>query len=480
MVRWCAILVIVHSLATAFLWSSRIPFNAAPDEYEHIKTRIFVHLNGRLPHFNETPEFSMHLLSFPDLVPLYAGREGPPGPQRLIASLGMPEKGHFYEIRQAYLFSPQLSHLLAGLLARVAGTDSLDALRCFNHICLALAALATFLSARLLWPGRLSLAVCSGLCVSLWPQLSYIGAYANDDILAVTAAAILILCCTWIETSGFTWSKAIALGLATALVLLSKYHAYPALFVLAYWGAGKTARDWRKVIPLALAAFLALAVVSPWFIRNGYDFDGDIFGMRTAHDARMALANALPPSWYMASNAFNFQNPLFVLQGQGLLNWLRWFGKSYYCAFGWSVSTLPSLFYALPLLAGLGIFAAYLSTMRRQVARFSVALPAAPAAARVRRWLGQIRILLQGVVGLRGRPILLFSVPLLLMCGLMALVNSALVDYQPQGRYALCSFPAIALLAFGALRKVKYGDRIALAILVVQQILGILYLTCYL
>lgn len=81
---------------------------------------------------------------------------------------------------------------------------------------------------------------------------------------------------------------------------------------------------------------------------------------------------------------------------------------------------------------------------------------------------------------MHGRSILLFSFPLLVLCGAMAFFNSALVDYQPQGRYVLCSFPAIALVVFGALRPVRHGQHLALALLSCHQGLNILILACYL
>jgi hypothetical protein len=480
LIRGCALLVVLHSLVTAFLWSSHIPFNAAPDEYEHIKTRIFVHLNGRLPHFNETPEFSIHLLCYPDRVPLYGNMGGLSGPQRLIRRLGRPEEGRFYELRQPYLFSPQLSHLLGGFLSRIGEVDNLDALRLFNHVMLALAALATFLAARLLWPRHLALASCAGLCVTLWPQMTYIGAYANDDILAVTAVTFLILGCVRIEKFGFTWPNTIFLGLATGIVLSAKYHAYPALFVLAYWGAGKLACQRNALGPLFFAAFLGLVMASPWFIRNWHDFDGDVFGMRTAREARMAVADALPRAWYLSSNAFKCQNPLYVLQQQGVFTWVRCFCESYYAAFGWPVAALGKFFYAVPLLVGLGILSVYLSAMRKHVARLSKSLPSAPVVTTLRMWTGNVRFLLNGMAGIDGRSAILFSLPLLLLCGLMAIINSALVDYQSQGRYALCSFPAIALLAIGSLRNVRHGHWLAIAIVVVQQILSLVILTRHL
>ena len=152
---------------------------------------------------------------------------------------------------------------------------------------------AVYAATRLAFPGCEQAALLAAVLVAFNPQFAFMGGVVNNDNLVncLTAAAVaLTLYCL---RRGFTWKRALVLGLVCGLAPLAKLGG---LMALAFAGMGLLARGvsqgagrklraadrrrhWLSVIgqgALILGVFLAVA--GWWFVRNWVLY-GDPTGM---------------------------------------------------------------------------------------------------------------------------------------------------------------------------------------------------------
>ena len=407
-----ATLVTGAILGAALWWGAGIPFGGAPDEPDHYRVVKFVADNGRLPHYGD-PGFLVSLMTGDTHVHV-----ADPSNRRGITALQM--RPRTVELRQTYLFSPQLPYALNGWLNRILGGAS-PALACgFNAFCIAITALLVFFAGRALWPQSSPASVVAGLCIGLWPQVCFLGAYVNDDAFAVMSAAALVSACAYCQSGHFDRRRAIALGLGVGLVGASKPYGLallPAGF-LWFWGwhratfAGsprfKAARFGRRLL-IALAITAALIV--PWLVRNAALYDGDPTGRRFLERETRAFVASLPPD--VKSNArLLFLDPSARKPDARRLfgEWLEISLESFWARFGWMNVRSPRRL----ITSALGLLATGVLVSLR------------------RRWVWW------------STPYV-FAVPgfVLLVAGSM--LNSRLMDFQPQGRYLLPAAPALVL-----------------------------------
>ena len=403
-------------LLDAAWWARAIPENGAPDEYEHIATQRFVAERGRLPSFGEG-RFRIHLMDSVCRVPIDPSIvQG-----RMIFPAGTEiHPAHRYEVRQPYLFWPQPAHLIAGTLLRVTGGFSLWKARAISSCWVAAAAVLIFLAALRLWPDRLALASLAGVTFGLWPQVTFVGAYVNDDAPALATTALLLLVCTLLETDGVSTGRNAALGLALGLVALSKPYACAVLPLVGFWIIRSRATQGKGAVrSFLLSGAVALAVVGAWFLFAEPPPASGVPGGGTRSAALQDFTAALPPD--LAGQTTLLETGSMLRTGRGILEfpliaWLLPSLFSLYGAFGWMDEPLPLLIYALAALV------------------FSISLA------------GHL------IGGPDRRPPalrlpFLFSFPLLAIGGLLSFWHSYAVDFQPQGRYLLPSVSGLSMLA---------------------------------
>jgi 4-amino-4-deoxy-L-arabinose transferase-like glycosyltransferase len=398
--------VFVTVLANCLLWATRIPYNGAPDEYDHLAVIRFVAESGRLPVYGEGG-FRVHLLD---------SRTKERVEPRVDPATGQAvydiSRGHFYELRQPYLFSPQTSYRIAGHWCRLTGGFSLLRARVVSALWIALAALCVAWTVTLLAPARPVAALVAGLGLGSWPQITFLGAYANDDAFTLFAATAVLLACTAIEVRGWNARRAVALGVALGLVGLAKYYGY-ALFPLALvWAGIRLRRDGRPVATfLALSLIVAAAVAAPHFIRSAMFYDGDAFGLRAAARYLHDFSATLPPELtqrtrLLSTGSLHEQGAPFNVMLQ--MGWLKMTALSFVGRFGW-------------MERGFGLVTCVVALVLAAAAAVGSPRPRPPAAG-------------------------LFSLPLLALLLVFSLYNSYFVDYQPQGRYLLAALPALWVL----------------------------------
>lgn len=414
-------------------WSERIPFDGAPDEADHYAIQKFVAEHGRLPRYGEG-EFSAHMMGTN-----HSRLPPDTSPERLQFQLHRHGR---YELRLPMIFSPQMPYWLAGMSMRLLGGPSVTKARSFSALWIALAALCTYGAGLLLWRNPFPASVAA-LCFGLWPQVSFIGAYANDDAFAVFAVALLLLAFAWVRLDCLAWKRVLFMGFAVGVVASAKYYVYAIFPLLLVWWGDLWRRQGRVVVPRLAAGFGCAAVVAaPWFIRNAVLYDGDFLGREAAARYEAQYVATLPApvlARTVAPGAGRLGTDLLSDQRLDAAelakrDFLRTSLESFWGRFGWMNSRLdPSAYiWALYVLAG----ALSLSLL---------ALPFLPG------------------IGPRFTAVPhLFALPYLGLLFVISLYNSLYVCYQPQGRYFLSVVPALCLQCLDV--PARRGKRIVLLV----------------
>jgi 4-amino-4-deoxy-L-arabinose transferase-like glycosyltransferase len=403
-------------------WSARIPPNGAPDEYDHFAVQRFVAQHGRLP--APTDEGVVSVLDVRTRRPYHLQRDAASGRWDFPAAASL-ERVPRYEMHVAYLFS--VVHLAVGQALRQGNKLELQAARACNGLLIALAAALVCLAGARLNPQRPALGLAAGLWFGFWPQLSFLGAYVNDDAFAVFASALAFFAAASIDAGGWRRAAAATLGLAVGLLLLAKANALCGLLPAALWLAWRLKRDGRAALrPLALAAAVA-AAAGGWFpLLNAVRY-GDWFGLGVVRELYRSAFRALP-----ADLAPFVHTPyVFSLEANGIplsaFPLGRWFGPippSAYGVFGWMNQPLPWPMYAAAAGLVLVALAGWAATSNRRADH----PPPSPALAAL-------------------------SLPYVVLLLALSAANSYRADFQPQGRYLLAAAPAtMALLSMGAAR----------------------------
>ncbi len=393
-------------------WSGRIPFDGAPDEADHYALQKFVADQGRLPRYGEG-EFAVHVMG-------RGHNRLPPdtSPDRLqwLLSSNMS-----YELRLPYVFSPQMPYWLGGMYARLLGGISVPKARSFSALCIALAVLCTYGAGMLLWKKPLP-AAAAALCFGLWPQVSFIGAYVNDDTYAVCAVAFLLLALTWVRLDCLAWKRVIVMGVAVGAAAAAKFYVYAVFPLLLLWWGTLWRKHGRAFLPrLAVALGCAALVASPWFIRNAILYEGDFLARTTAERHVAQYVDNLPPLVRAKTQLlFDQQEQGFGLAKLVERGYFRLSFESFWGRFGWM-------------------------NLRLQPTDYTWALAAV---------LGALGFSFLGLPFLRGASARLtvvphlFALPYFVLLLGMSLYNSLYVDYQPQGKYMLSAVPALCLQCF--------------------------------
>jgi len=130
------------------------------------------------------------------------------------------------------------------------------------------------------WSGSLVTARWTALVAALYPQLLFLGGYANADAYTIAAGALVVTAVArWSRAGeGTTGLDLVAVGMA--LVVLGKPSGY---FILVTTGAWITAAALAGRVDgraLARTVSLVAAVAGPWLAWNAWRTGGDVLGLR--------------------------------------------------------------------------------------------------------------------------------------------------------------------------------------------------------
>jgi 4-amino-4-deoxy-L-arabinose transferase-like glycosyltransferase len=164
---------------------------------------------------------------------------------------------------------PPRSDAGAGMLPARAGSVVLGVL---TVVLLALAAHA--------WTGDVAAARWTALVAALYPQLLFIGGYANADAYTIAAGAFVVLALArWARAGeGAVGLDLLAVGLA--FVVLGKPSGYFVLVTTAAWIMSAALGGRLDGRAITRAGAIIATIAGPWLAWNAWRTGGDVLGLR--------------------------------------------------------------------------------------------------------------------------------------------------------------------------------------------------------
>lgn len=226
-----------------------VPMREAPDEFSHFWVIKFLHDHLRLPTAAEVT----------------AG-----GASAVYGSL--PQLGYLPHVLLSMPFPEPLLMLVARFGSLLMGLIMIW---------------AAYHAGRLLFKkdGVLALALPAMLIVH--PQLTFLHCYSNSDSTSSALSSVIILLMLQIIYHGVNLRLATIIGALSGWVALSKFSALAVIPVVALAVVVSTiihGSGWGLALLALTSMAAASAVVSGWwFVRNYFEFNGDIMGTKTMY-----------------------------------------------------------------------------------------------------------------------------------------------------------------------------------------------------
>lgn len=390
-------LLLLLTLLNGLLWSAATPLWQGPDEDGHFAATQFIAEHLRLPGHDDgfrADELVLaadladtgKLHNHPELrqafgdgstLPVLSGAEGlttggETGPHEAELGALDPATRTSYAIGAPAKLNhtSPLYYMLGAAVYRLAyGADVLGrvfAVRLFSVTLTVLMVLVSYFLVAEVLPGQRDAALTVAALVSFQPMLSFVGSVVNNDILLnlIATAAIWALVRMW--RHGVTGRRAIALGMALGLGMLTK----PLIAGLALPVAGVFVREWwqqrgerRRVVLLGfLALVVALAICGWWQVRSFDLNDGELYMNEVKKGYRVIT------------------EPFFDYRGQPWQHAVDYYASivggvwsSYWAAFGWLDTPATPAYYriidAVTLLSLVGLVVYLLRAVRRRAWR---------------------------------------------------------------------------------------------------------------
>jgi hypothetical protein len=130
-----------------------------------------------------------------------------------------------------------------------------------------LGVLFVFLSARRLWPRRLSLVWAATCLVAFWPQFLFTGSMVSNDVLVAALSAAFLYAAVTLVQDGLRARSLVLLGVLAGAALVTKTNAFallPAGAAALALGWRPSDRSWRQLGPVLLA--IAVSAAAVWLV----------------------------------------------------------------------------------------------------------------------------------------------------------------------------------------------------------------------
>lgn len=402
------ILFVLVCFVLYFSWSLIIPFNNAPDEGMRYDIPFFIFSHGQLPQGNE-------------------------------AELIDPIWG------QSYAYYPILSYILSAFLMKLVSFFTISdhililSARFAGVIFSTLTSVFVLLISKKIFNKSLSVFFFASL-VCFLPQFVFSTSFVNNDPLAIFSTALIIY--SWILCIETKWAvkSCFYLSLGLSFCLLSYYNAYGyiicsiTLFFISFYYQKSLTPKKHFIKCFFLVCFLCFFLTGWWFIRNGFNNNGDFLGLITTNN--LAEQFALPefkPSLHKTpqNSGYSILEMIFTPYDGGI--WIKSTFTSFIGNFGSMTMPLPfwiykiaKLVYAIGLISFMIFF--FKNKMYKQK-KYSIPL-----------------------------LVILFVFLLsILFPFFISVYFSYTTDYQPQGRYIMpMLIPIMLFISFGISKLNEY------------------------
>jgi 4-amino-4-deoxy-L-arabinose transferase-like glycosyltransferase len=440
------------ALLNTVVWALTIPPDRSPDETGHFDVVRFEAKHHRIPEV---------------------------GVDELAATVSRDAAGHGHAYpNHGFAAQPGLGYIIDAVLVAISGETGVAAYRWARipgMLCAGAMPLIVFWAARRM-TGRRDVALFAAMLTVVWPQLTFIFSYVNNDGLTVLLSAAAIG--SWYSGlhNEWRWRDVVLAAALTGLLLINKQNGFfvaigtPLALLL-------TMRPARKVARLALAAGIIVVLSGWWYATAAARYGTDLFASERAATALARLHGEWPSA---RQYRIGFFEMLFTRVPPFDESWLSETARSAFATFGGMSIWLPDLSYRIALffvLAGLvGMLRAAGTTReldRRTILHFLTAgaFVSMVSAAAWRSWsfafqpqgrhlfpmlMPFLVMLALGLLSLfddrRARRLVVLGVALsLLQINVLALLITLVDEYTPGLRSWFAMFPAAVVLWIVAL-----------------------------
>jgi 4-amino-4-deoxy-L-arabinose transferase-like glycosyltransferase len=371
------VLLLLLTLLNGLLWSAATPLWQGPDEDGHFSAMQFIAEHLRLPGHEDGFRADEMVLAadladtgklhnHPELRQAFGDGENGPHEAELSALDPATRTSYTIGAPGKLNHTPPLYYMLGAAVYRLAyGADLLErvfAVRFFSVALTALMVLVSYFLAVEVLSDQHDAALTVAALVSFQPMLSFVGSVVNNDILLnlTTTAAIWALVRMW--RHGVTGWRAIALGTALGLGMLTK----PLIASLALPVAWVFAREWwrrrgeqRQVVLLGLLTLIVALALCSWWVARSFDLnDGELYPNEVKKGYRIITEQRLDYVGHPWRHTMDYYASL----AGGVWG-------SYWAAFGWLDTPAAPPYYraidVVTLLGLLGLTVYLFQTVRR-------------------------------------------------------------------------------------------------------------------
>lgn len=279
-----------------------IPIGEAPDEPAHVQNVQVILQTGQLP---TIPLGSSRYSYEAEQPPLYYLLEAawikliwPGQPESLLPEL---HTNPTFDPDHNFAFGD--GSVPNQYLIDYSADDALPVhlMRLLSLLCGLATILLVWKAARLAWPDHPGSALAAAGFVSVIPGFAFSSATVNNDALAATAGAALLLVCVYMLKNGVSSRVAVVAGVVMGLGLLSKRSLLvllPVVVVVAVLAARRNsdatqAGSWRRASVVAALVVAAALMVGVWpFVSNLVEY-GDPMATAVTAAAKSEIVSPL-------------------------------------------------------------------------------------------------------------------------------------------------------------------------------------------
>jgi len=258
------IIIILLTVALRLPWLMMIPQAEAPDENMHRWVINYISANCRLP--------DRQALASSGLVSAYGS---------------MPPFGYLPHIILLKLFPTDISAPDKQCLTRLG-----------SLLMSLIVVTAAWWTGRRLFKGSYLAALAVPLLIVFHPQFVFVSTYANNDMTAAALSSLILVNLILTLDNGLSAMRIVSLAAFLSLLTLSKYSGLHLLVVTGLFLPISAYLHKQKIYiwlryGFALI-FLTALMTGWWFIRNYWQFDGDIIGVKTMNHLWLNVYHSYP------------------------------------------------------------------------------------------------------------------------------------------------------------------------------------------